>query len=85
MGVSKGFPFCVFGFFDFVWSAVADEDGFAAPFDDYLCDLLCQWLSMEIGLGNRGGKVYVFAFWYSGQVNLDFGLCEHVRRGGHVD
>ena len=34
--VSKGFPFCVFGFFDFVLGAVADEDGFAAPFDDYL-------------------------------------------------
>lgn len=39
LGVSKSFPFCVFGFFDFVLGAVADEDGFAAPFDDYLYDL----------------------------------------------
>ena len=34
--VSKAFPFGVFGLFDFVRGAVADEDGFAAPFDDYL-------------------------------------------------
>ena len=38
-----------FGVFDFVGGAVADEDGFASPFDEDLCrghnvsDLLCQW------------------------------------------
>lgn len=79
LGVSKSFPFCTFGFFDFVFGAVADEDGFAAPFDDYLYDLLGQWLSKEIGLGKRGGRAYVLALWYSSQVNLDFSLCEHVR------
>jgi hypothetical protein len=35
--ISKGFPFCVFCFFDFGGGAVSDEDGFAAPFYDYLC------------------------------------------------
>ncbi len=49
LGVSERFPFCVFGFLDFVFGAVADEDGFAAPFDDYLYDILCQWLSKEVG------------------------------------
>ena len=77
--VSKRFPFCIFGFFDFVFGAVADEDGFAAPFDDYLCGILCQWLSRGIGWGKRGGKAYVLALGYSIQVNLDFSLCEHVR------
>jgi hypothetical protein len=34
--VAQGFDFDGFGFFDFGVGAVADEDGFAAPFDDYL-------------------------------------------------
>ena len=78
LGVSKSFPFCAFGFFDFVFGAVADEDGFAAPFDDYLYFILSQWLSGEIDWGKRAGEAYVFALWYSSQVNLDFSLCEHV-------
>ena len=36
LGVSQGFPFGVFGFFDFVFGAVADEDRFTSPFDDDL-------------------------------------------------
>ena len=79
LGVSKGFPFCGFGFFDFVLGAVADEDGFAAPFDDYLYSILGQGLSRGVGWGMRGGKAYVLALGYSIQVNLDFSLCEHVR------
>ena len=39
LGVSECFPFCFFCFFDFVGGAVPDEDWFAAPFDDYLCEL----------------------------------------------
>ena len=32
----------IFGFFDLVGGAVADEDGFAAPFDKYLnCGGMC--------------------------------------------
>jgi hypothetical protein len=34
--VAQGFDFDGFGVFDFGFGAVADEDGFAAPFDDYL-------------------------------------------------
>ena len=34
--ISQRFPFGVFGRFDFVGGAVADEDGLAAPFDDDL-------------------------------------------------
>ena len=79
LGVSKRFPFCIFGFFDFVFGAVADEDGFAAPFDDYLYDILCQWLSKVMSWGDIRGKAYVLALWYSVQVNLDLSLCEHVR------
>ena len=79
LGISKGFPFCLFGFFDFVFGAVANEDGFAAPFDDYLYSMLCQLLSRGINWGKRGGKAYVLALGYSIQVNLDFSLCEHVR------
>ena len=34
--ISQRFPFSVFGRFDLVGGAVADEDGLAAPFDDNL-------------------------------------------------
>ena len=34
--ISERFPFHVLGVLDFVGGAVADEDGFTAPFDDYL-------------------------------------------------
>lgn len=36
LGVAQALPFGVFGRVDFVLGAVADEDGFAAPFDDDL-------------------------------------------------
>ena len=77
--VSKRLPFCFFGFFDFIFGAVADEDGFAAPFDDYLYSMLCQLVSEDFDWRMRGGKAYVLALGYSIQVNLDFSLCEHVR------
>jgi len=38
-GVSKGFPFCVLGFFDLAFSSVTDEDGLASPFHE---DLVCS-------------------------------------------
>lgn len=34
--IPERFPLRVFGCFDLVGRAVADEDGLAAPFDDYL-------------------------------------------------
>ena len=33
LGVAQFGYIDIFGFFDLVWSAVADEDGLAAPFD----------------------------------------------------
>lgn len=59
---------------------MADEDGLAAPFDDYLV-IVCQLQQIRMG---RDG-VYVFALWDSSQVDFDFGLCENVGGGGHVD
>ena len=53
LGVSKRFPFCVFGHFDFVFGAVADEDGFAAPFDDYLYDICVNGRVRRL-IGGRG-------------------------------
>lgn len=39
LGVAQCFPFGVFGCFDLVFGAVADKDGFAAPFNDDLEDV----------------------------------------------
>ena len=60
--IPQRLPFHAFRVLDLLACAVADEDGFAAPFDND-----------------------IFALGDGGEVDLDFSLCEHVRRGGHVD
>lgn len=81
--VAQAFPFGVLGLFDLVFGAVADEDGFAAPFDDYLF----LWFP-PLALGNRflegvwkevgEGAAYVLALWDSLEVDFNFGLRQHV-------
>ena len=85
--ISQRFPFGVFGRFDFVGGAVADEDGLAAPFDDDLFPQGKAISTMElqaITVGKNGGA-YVLALGYGSQVNLNLCLRQHVCGGGHVD
>ena len=90
--IAEFFPVRVLGFFDFVAGAVADEDGLAAPFDNYLyCFVrasvpfcfMRRWAEKEGKRRRR--RSYVFTLGYSSQVDFDLCLREHVGRGGHVD
>ncbi len=78
---------------------MADEDGLAAPFNDYLWrggDVrLLQWsravrfwhakgVEEVRGDSDKEGS-YVLALWDRAKVDFDFGLCEDVGRCGHVD
>ena len=85
--ISERFPFGVFGRFDFVGGAVADEDGLAAPFDDDLFPgaKAISTVALQAVTNGKNGAAYVLALGYGCQVNLDFCLREHVRGGGHVD
>lgn len=63
---------------------MADEDGFASPFDD---DLLFVFLAPNIPkvVTQKVDNTYVFAFWDSLEIDLDFRLCEHIGGCGHAD
>ncbi len=97
--VAQFLPVGVFGFFDFAVGPVADEDGLAAPFDDYLWRgggvRLLQWSRVEYfwhekeveevrGNSHKGGP-YVLALGDAAEVDFDFGLREDVGGCGHVD
>lgn len=94
LGISQRLPFCIFGFLDLVGGAVADEDGFAAPFDDYLrvhtLLSVTQSAAHERGERAEGERFetrgsYIFALRDGRKIDLDLRLREHVRGGGHVD
>ena len=60
-----------------------DEDGLAAPFDDYLVRKVRYHRFLQSANGGR--MAYVFALRNGSQVKLDLGLRKHIRGGGHVD
>jgi hypothetical protein len=69
--VAQGFPFGVFCFFDFVLGAVADEDGFAAPFDDDLCGVSSCWVEgAKVGQGWGGDIRFCPRGWRRGRFLL---------------
>lgn len=58
---------------------MADEDGLAAPFDDYL-----RWSAFLVAQTIGIGFAYILALRDGLQANLDLGLCQHISRGGHI-
>lgn len=60
LGIPQRFPGRVFGVFDLVAGAVSDEDGFAPPFDDYLCFVVRVLPLEEMWRWERGKELTFF-------------------------